>query len=312
MKVIVLYGGVSPEREVSLSSGAAVAAALNDFGCEAELYDIRSISEFVKKWDTLAADGVFIALHGGWGENGKLQAVLEAFGIPYTGSGPEACMFSMDKSAAKLAFSAVGIPAPRGYIATREDRGRGAAAEYIEKYGRIIVKPNGGGSTVGVTCLSTLAGYDAALELAWQSEKKALVEEFIEGEEVTVPVWEQKAGETVALPAIHIKPKSGFYDYKNKYTQGRTEYICPSDLTPEINAKLAEYARAAHIALGCRAYSRIDFRVTPNGEIFALEANTAPGMTATSLVPKSAKAYGLSFGEFLNEIISLSFSIKRE
>lgn len=214
MKAVVLCGGVSPEREVSLNSGAAVAKALADFGYEAELCDIASISEFIKSWPEYHAEGVFIALHGGWGEDGRIQAVLEAFGIPYTGSGPEACMLSMDKTAAKLIFANAGLPVPSGFIATRGDEGRGRAEEYLRKYGKIIVKPNGGGSTVGVTILSDIAGYGAALELAWQSEPKALVEEFIEGEEATVPVMESIDGGIFALPAIHIKPKSGFYDYK--------------------------------------------------------------------------------------------------
>lgn len=311
MKAVVLCGGVSPEREVSLNSGAAVAKALADFGYDAELCDITSISEFVKSWPGYQADGVFIALHGGWGEDGRIQAVLEAFGIPYTGSGPEACMLSMDKTAAKLIFANAGLPVPSGFIATRGEEGRGLAEEYLRRYGKIIVKPNGGGSTVGVTILSDIAGYGAALELAWQSEPKALVEEFIEGEEATVPVMESIDGGLFALPAIHIKPKSGFYDYKNKYTSGCTEYICPSDLPAETNDRLAALAVMAHRSLGCRSYSRVDFRVTPEGALYVLEVNTAPGMTATSLVPKSAKAYGLSFGEFLDEVSRFSFAIDR-
>ena len=312
MKVVILCGGVSPEREVSLNSGAAVAKAMADFGYEAELCDITSISEFVKNWPGYKADGVFIALHGGWGEDGRIQAVREAFGIPYTGSGPEACMLSMDKAAAKLLFANAGVPVPRGFIATRDDDKRKLAGEYIQNHGKIIVKPNGGGSTVGVTIVSEIAEYGAALELAWQSEAKALVEEFIDGEEVTVPVMETADGKALALPAIHIKPKSGFYDYKNKYTSGCTEYICPSDFSEEINSRLADAAVIAYRALGCRSYSRVDFRVTPEGALYALEVNTAPGMTATSLVPKSAKSSGFSFGEFLDEVVRFSFSIDRE
>ncbi len=312
MKVVVLCGGVSPEREVSLNSGAAVAKALSEFGYEAELCDVVSIGEFIRNWPDYKADGVFIALHGGWGEDGRIQAVLEAFGVPYTGSGPEACMLSMDKSAAKLALANAGVPVPGGFIATGEDDARELAEKYLKSHGRIIVKPNGGGSTVGVTQLSDLAEYGAALALAWESESRALVEEFVAGEEVTVPVMETAVGGVVALPVIHIKPKAGFYDYKNKYTPGCTEYICPSDLPAEINARLAAAAAAAHKALGCRSYSRVDFRVTPAGAIYALEVNTAPGMTATSLVPKAAKAEGFSFGEFLDQVIKTSFAIDRE
>lgn len=312
MKVVVLYGGVSPEREVSLSSGAEVASALNGCGCEAVLYDTVSISKFIEDWPSFKAEGVFVALHGGWGEDGKLQAVLEAFGIPYTGSGPEACMLSMDKAASKLLFKDCGVPVPEGFIVTdASNLHLDAASSYLKKYGKIIVKPNFGGSTVGVSISSNIECYKKAIAEAFRYGEKVLVERFIEGEEVTVPVWEKDYNETIALPVIHIKPKTGFYDYKNKYTHGCTEYICPSDLSSELNEKLAELAVKAHLSLGCRTYSRIDFRVTPEGEIFALEANTAPGMTSTSLVPKAAKAYGLSFGQFLNRLIENSFSIKR-
>ena len=311
MKIVVLCGGPSPEREVSLNSGKAVAEALSGCGYKTELCDITSISGFIKDWPSYNADGVFIALHGGWGEDGRLQAVLEAFGIKYTGSGPEASMLSMDKTAGKFAFAAAGVPVPEGFIATRENDAGACAEEFISRFGRIIVKPNGGGSTVGVTQLSDLSAYKEALELAWQSEKKALVEEFIDGEEATVPVLELPDGRTVALPAIHIKPKVGFYDYTNKYTPGSTEYICPADFPASVNSRLAELAVAAHKSLGCRCYSRIDFRVQADGTLCALEANTAPGMTATSLVPKSAKAYGIPFGEFLDGVIRISFAIDR-
>lgn len=312
MKIVVLCGGVSPEREVSLNSGAAVAKALSEFGHDAELCDVKSIATFIKNWPDYKAQGVFVALHGGWGEDGRLQAVLESFGIPYTGSGPEAAMLSMDKTAAKFAFADAGIPVPRGFVATRNNSNKNKAEKLISECGRIIVKPNGGGSTVGVTQLNNIAEYDAALELAWQSEKRALVEEFIEGEEVTVPVVEGNNGEAFALPVIHIKPKVGYYDYKNKYTPGNTEYICPSDLSEDVNKRLSGLAVAAHNSIGCRIYSRADFRVALDGTLYALEVNTAPGMTATSLVPKAAKAYGLSFGEFLDMVVRRSFSINRE
>ncbi|MBR4401730.1 MAG: D-alanine--D-alanine ligase [Synergistes sp.] len=311
MKIVVLCGGTSPEREVSLNSGKAVAEALSQYGYKTELCDITSISGFISEWPSYKADGVFIALHGGWGEDGRLQAVLDAFGIKYTGSGPEASMLSMDKTAAKYAFSAAGVPVPEGFIAARENDGRDAAEKFLSRFGRIIVKPNSGGSTVGVTQISDIAGYGDALELAWQSEKKALVEEFIEGEEATVPVFELPDGRTAALPAIHIKPKTGFYDYRNKYTPGSTEYICPADFPESVSSRLAELAVAAHKAIGCRCYSRIDFRVSADGSLRALEANTAPGMTATSLVPKSAKAQGIPFGEFLDSVIKISFAIDR-
>lgn len=307
MKIVVLCGGVSPEREVSLDSGEAVSAALRDFGHEVIKYDIKSISDFIEDWKGLEANGVFIALHGGWGEDGRLQAVLEAFGIPYTGSGPEASMFSMDKTAAKLAFKNAGIPVPDGFIATKEDPRRETAEEFLKKYGKIIVKPNGGGSTVGVTQMTDIKDYDAALALSWQSEPRALVEQFIPGEELTAPVFEAKKGKAEALPPIHIKPKTGFYDYKNKYTHGNTEYICPADFDAATVEKISQLGVMAHNALGCSSYSRADLRLAPDGSLYVLEVNVAPGMTSNSLVPKAAKAAGMDFGVFLDKVIRLSF-----
>ena len=295
-KIVVLCGGVSPEREVSLNSGAAVAEALNGCGWEAQLYDIKSIKEFVRLWESFNACGVFIALHGGWGENGRIQTVLEAL---------------MDKRLAKTLFAEAGVKVPDGFTATRECANEALAAEYLKKYGKLTVKPNGGGSTVGLSFITDAADYANALEAVWQLEDLALVEQYIPGEEATVAVWEREDGAVEALPAVHIKPKSGFYDYKNKYTHGCTEYICPADFSPEVNARIAADAVAAHRALGCRGYSRVDFRITPEGEAYALEVNTAPGMTSTSLVPKAAKARGVSFGDFLSAVIRRSFSIKR-
>ncbi len=314
MKIVVAYGGTSPEREVSLNSGAAVAAALKEAGHDVLLEDVKSPRSFVEKWDSFNADGVFIALHGDWGENGSFQTCLDAFGIKYTGSGPEACMLGMNKNLAKLLFSLNGVPVPEGYALDKGIPCGEREHEMLNKFGRLIVKPNSGGSTVGVTQATTMEELAKGIKESFETyefEDKTLVEQYIPGSEITVPVWEKEDGNVIALPAIDIRPKLGFYDYKNKYTSGCTEYLCPAPLSIEITQKLGSFAVAAHKSLGCRSYSRIDFRITENGEIYALEANTAPGMTATSLVPKSAKAYGLSFPEFLESVIRVSFNIKR-
>ena len=220
-------------------------------------------------------------------------------------------MTGMDKRLAKALFAEAGVRVPDGFTATRECENEALAAEYLKKYGKLTVKPNGGGSTVGLSFITDIADYGRALDAVWQLEDLALVEQYIPGEEATVAVWEREDGTVEALPAVHIKPKSGFYDYKNKYTHGCTEYICPADFTDEVNARIAADAVAAHNALGCRGYSRVDFRITPEGEAYALEVNTAPGMTSTSLVPKAAKARGIAFGDFLSAVIRRSFSIKR-
>ena len=220
-KIVVLCGGVSPEREVSINSGAAVAEALNGCGWEAQLYDIKSIKEFVRLWESFNACGVFIALHGGWGENGRIQTVLEALEIPYTGSGPEASMIGMDKRLAKTLFAEAGVKVPDGFTATRDCANEALAAEYLKKYGKLTVKPNGGGSTVGLSFITDAADYAKALEAVWQLEDLALVEQYIPGEEATVAVWEREDGAVEALPAVHIKPKRRA-DFTTTRTNTRT------------------------------------------------------------------------------------------
>ena len=314
MKIIVAYGGTSPEREVSLNSGIAVYEALSKKGHSVLLEDVLSPREFVEKWQTFNADGVFIALHGDWGEDGRFQTCLDAFGIPYTGSGPEACMFAMDKTVAKLLFSLEGLLLPGGCMVRKGDPISTREEGMLEKYGALIVKPNSGGSTVGVSLAKTAEELRSGIENCWKAyknEDKALVEQYIPGREITVPVWEKENGEIIALPAIDIRPHVGFYDYKNKYTSGCTEYTCPADFSEETSRKIGDFAVLAHKSLGCRSYSRVDFRVTDEDKPYLLEVNTAPGMTATSLVPKSARAFGLEFGDFLESVIKVSFNINR-
>jgi len=314
MKIVVAYGGTSPEREVSLNSGRAVYEALSQKGLSVELEDVLSPKEFVEKWHTFNADGVFIALHGDWGEDGRFQTCLDAYGIPYTGSGPEACMFAMDKTVAKLLFSLEGLLLPGGCMVRKGDPISTREEGVLEKYGALVVKPNSGGSTVGVSLAKTAEELRSGIENCWKAyknEDKALVEQYIPGREITVPVWEKENGEIIALPAIDIRPHVGFYDYKNKYTSGCTEYTCPADFSEETSRKIGDFAVLAHKSLGCRSYSRVDFRVTDEDKPYLLEVNTAPGMTATSLVPKSARAFGLEFGDFLESVIKVSFNINR-
>lgn len=314
MKIVVAYGGTSPEREVSLNSGRAVCEALSHKGHSVLLEDVLSPKEFVQKWHTFGADGVFIALHGDWGEDGRFQTCLDAYSIPYTGSGPEACMFAMDKTVAKLLFSVEDLPMPEGSIIHKGFAAGRREEEMLKRYGALVVKPNSGGSTVGVTLAKTEEELISGIENCWKAyknENKALVEQYIPGREITVPVWEKENGEVIALPAIDIRPHVGFYDYKNKYTSGCTEYICPANFSEETSRKIGDIAVLAHKSLGCRSYSRVDFRVTDEDKPYLLEVNTAPGMTATSLVPKSARAFGLEFGDFLESVIKVSFSINR-
>lgn len=305
MKIAVLCGGVSTEREVSLKSGDAVKQGLIDAGYDVFLSDVTSISAFLEEWAKRRADGVFVALHGGWGEDGRLQAALEANGIPYTGSGPKACMEAMDKELSRKLFEKAGIPVPPGVTMSYDQRHD--LGEAIERWGKIVIKPASGGSTVGVSITSNGdEGRDALIRI-WDIDRKAVVEKFIPGRELTVAVF-GNGSSAFAMPAIEMRPHSGFYDYASKYTSGATEYICPAQLTPEATTRIAEYARTAHVALNCRTYSRVDFRLDERGDLYALELNTAPGMTATSLVPKAAAVYGWDFPRLLSEIVKDSFA----
>lgn len=307
MKIVVLCGGVSPEREVSLSSGAAVEHGLKEAGFETALEDIRSISDFIGKWPKFRADGVFIALHGGWGEDGRIQSALSKYGIPFTGTGAAGCMLSMDKEISRKIMEQNSVPVPPG-IAFRYDDSWNAA-ELIEKWKKIVIKPASGGSTVGIAIVDTPAAAEDAITAVWDIDTKAVAEKYIPGRELTAAVFGNGA-DPRALPIIEIRPKSGFYDYNSKYTSGASEYICPAVLEQSVADRVSEYARTSHTALSCSVYSRVDFRVTEEGEIFALEVNTAPGMTSTSLVPKAAAAYGWSFPELLKQIVCLSFAAK--
>ena len=295
--VAVLCGGDGRERDVSLRSGKAVCDALIDAGFDAVLVDLKALDETERVRDF---DGVFIAMHGDWGEGGQLQAKLEAMGLPYTGSGPKASSLAMDKWQACEVFTRSGITMPEGMLLPADFE------EVVSRLGRnVVVKPCSGGSTVGVTIIFdvTPEKLDEAVRVAKGSyDSDVMAEKYIAGRELTCAVWEHD-GKTKALPVIEIAPHSGYYDYTNKYTSGATDYIVPAHIDPEIFAHVQDMAVKAHEALGCSGYSRADFRLSPDGQVYILEVNTAPGMTATSLVPKAAKAVGVSMSEFVGEIM---------
>ena len=298
-KVVVLCGGDGREREVSLRSGQAVYKALNESGkFEASVLDLQALTEINK---IKSFDGAFIAMHGDWGEGGVLQAKLEELKIPYTGSGPKASMLAMNKDKAQNLFAQNNIRTPENLIwPVKID-------EVIAKLGpNVVVKPSSGGSTVGLSIIKgvTEEALTKAAYLANESYNSGvLIEKYIEGRELTAAVWEHE-GKVEALPLIEIKPHEGFYDYTNKYTAGATEYIVPAKLDPEIAKIISQMAVQAHKVLGCSCYSRSDFRLTPEGEAYILEVNTAPGMTATSLVPKAANAIGITMPEFVSAVMS--------
>jgi D-alanine-D-alanine ligase len=333
LKILVLAGGTSREREVSLNTGKAIAVGLQAQGHAVKMIDTgdgrnllstatsgalaNGTSSYGSSESTVATnsalafvpadyrefDCVFIALHGGIGENGTLQALLDLAGIPYTGSGVLASALAMDKYRAKLLFDSVGIPTPRTVFYGDED----SAVRFCKESGKgeiefpIIVKPNAEGSTVGLTLAKDMEMLLAGIKEAAACDPNILIEEYIPGRELTVAILGQQA-----LPVIEIVPKSGLYDYDAKYTVGGSDYLCPAKLDKKVEAEIAEFALLAFDVLGCSGYARVDFRLNPQNELFCLEVNTLPGMTSTSLVPKAAKAADISFEGLLDRIIKLA------
>ncbi len=343
MKIAVICGGRSKERDVSLSTGAKVASELRAAGhkvvyidaCEGLELDctpeeafekllpipahkVSSTAPDVRKYfdrpegffgkNVLAvcqaADIVFNALHGDEGENGKLQATFDLLNIRYTGSGAQGCLLAMNKSLSKMVFHAHDIPTPEEAILHGE-----SVDEAIRKCAWIgypcVVKPASLGSSVGVSIAHNEAEFRDALEEAAEFENVIIVEKYIKGREFSVGIVGDKV-----LPAIEIIPKEGFYDYKNKYQPGATLEICPAKINLHLASEMAKNAMAVFKALGLAAYARVDFMVDETGA-YALEANTYPGMTPTSLLPQEAAAAGMSFIELLETIIAESMKIER-
>jgi len=309
MKTIcVLKGGISSEREVSLVSGTAIANELRAMGFgvfELDPADHPNLDELLASIKSQHADLVFIGLHGGLGENGKLQAALELAGIPHTGSGFEACCVTMDKYLSKLVANAEGVPTP-AYILMRENlvNDYNTAEDlqgFLSGIGMpVVVKPNDGGSSVGISLVSEIKDLKPAVKLAFKESKQVLVEQFIPGRELTVTVLDG-----LALPVVEIKPLKGWYDYQNKYTKGKTDYIAPAEIDPAVAQLVQLYATRLWNAFGLKGYARIDFRYN-GAKAWFLEVNTLPGMTSLSLTPMAAKAAGISFSGLLERIINLS------
>ena len=291
-KVAVLMGGISSEREVSLRSGACIAKGLEDAGCQVERVVLDS--ESVAGKIPAGTEAVFIALHGGYGENGGVQRDLDAIGIPYTGPGAAASAIAIDKWETKRVFLREGVPTPRGALV----EGEGAVLPEGLAF-PVAVKPRADGSSVGLTCPCKKEQWAAAVAEAARLGEGVIVEEYIPGKEWTVGIVGDKP-----LPVIEIAPKGGVYDYGSKYTKGATVYT-PLDDTP-LTRKCQGIAMDAFRAIGAKGLSRVDFRVTPDGRCLALEVNTVPGFTETSLVPKAAAKAGLTFAETCAEILNLA------
>lgn len=306
MKIAVLYGGTSGERDVSISTGKGVINALkaNKHEVIAIDFDPQNLKNIVD----LDVDLVFIALHGKYGEDGKVQSLLEMLSIPYVGSGVLASALAMDKYKAKQIFSLHDIPVANSMAFDLKDSNSFAhVEEEINANFEVpfVIKPNSEGSTLGLTIVNDTNQIFEALKNAKKSDNTAIVEQFIEGIELTVPV-KGKKGNEMALPIIEIIPKNDLYDYEAKYTEGGSEHIIPARLSDEMTQKVKEYAVKAHQSLGCETYSRADFILTKDNVPYILEVNTLPGMTPTSLFPDAANKIGLSYEEMIEEFVQLS------
>ncbi len=302
MKIGVLMGGLSAERDVSLKSGGAVHKALVTQGFDAVAIDVgRDLADVLKREGVEAA---FIALHGRYGEDGCVQGLLELLQIPYTGSGVLASALAMHKLYSKQAFAASGI-----LTAPFRCFRRGETVRLPElPFGMpLVVKPVQEGSSVGVSIVKEESQLEAALQLAFNHDEEILVEQYIKGQEVQVGILNDRP-----IGAIEIVPKNEFYDFEAKYTDGMAEHIFPARLEAALYEKAQQVGLAAHRALGCKGYSRVDLLVTTTGDCYVLEVNTLPGMTALSLLPEiAAKGAGLPFEALVADIIaSASLSIK--
>lgn len=312
LHVVVLKGGPSAEREVSLQSGAAIAAALRRLGYIVSELEVPNLLPAGHSPDLQLADNVdivFIALHGTFGEDGQLQQILEDKGLLYTGCDVESSRRCMDKIASKQLFLEADIPTPKYQVLSADrPRLRGDVAAASTTQARqvslafpLVVKPAAQGSSVGVQIVDQADQLEAAINNAFRFGDKVIIEEFIAGREITVGIL----GET-ALPIVEICPKKGFYDYPHKYTRGATEYICPASLDAETAGRTTAWAHRAFVALGCRDFGRIDIRLRKDGQPFILEINTLPGMTETSLFPKAAATAGMGFDGLCSKIIELA------
>ncbi len=306
MSYLVLAGGLSHERDVSLRSGRRCADSLRHAGHAVDVLDADS--SLLGRLSESSYDAVLIALHGGAGEDGALRQVLDLTGVPYVGSTPDACRVAWDKPAAKAVLHAAGLSTPPSVTlphATFRELGATAVLDRIVSHLGLplMVKPSRGGSALGCTVVSQAADLPPAMVQCFSYGEAALVERYVEGREVAVTVLDDGSGPR-ALPAVEIVPVSGVYDYAARYTAGATEYFTPARLSSAAAAEVARVAVAAHVALGLRDLSRVDLIVDSADVPWVLEVNVAPGMTETSLLPMAVEAEGLELGAVLASLLA--------
>lgn len=335
MNIALIVGGISSEREVSLTSGRAILNALRENGHKVKvidpIYGSKDTSEEIIFKDIVSAeyptyetmqkllkeskkkvlecinselfddiDIAFLGLHGKYGEDGRIQSLLDLRGIKYTGSDILSSAIAMDKNITKMVFRNHRISTADWVVIKKQEKYN--IDEILRKISLpFVIKPNDEGSTVGLTIVKNESHIDEGIKLAFKYTDKIMIEKYIKGRELTVSI----VGD-IAYPLIEIRPKEGFYDYHHKYTKGMTEYVCPAEVSEKVSEKTQKLALKAYHSLGCSVYSRVDFLLDDDEELHCLEVNTLPGMTELSLVPKAVKVKGMEFNELIENIIELS------
>ncbi len=299
-RIGVLMGGPSTEREISLKSGKAVYEALEQSGLDVTAIDIKSdnIEENVSLVRSHKINCAFLALHGRFGEDGQIQGILEALGIPYTGSCPEASRLAMDKIASRKIFEAGGLNVPKYEVLEKNIDGK----IYHNLGLPLVIKPATHGSSIGLSIIDKEEDVKKGMDLAFRFDERIIIEEYIKGREVTVGILEEKA-----LPVIEIIPKRPFFDYEAKYQAGLTEYVVPARLEERIANEVKATGLSAHKLLGCFGCSRVDMILNKDNLAFVLEVNTIPGLTDISLLPRAAKTIGIEFNELCIKLIKLAY-----
>ncbi len=295
LNIAVLYGGPSSEREISMKSGTAVINALNNLGIKNIPVVVNKDLDWIDRIKKSGADFVFIALHGRFGEDGTVQSILDFLKIPYSGSGVVASAVSMNKLKAKEIFVANNIPTPKWAVLSKN-----VLTPPKLKY-PVVVKPVSEGSAIGVSIAKNRKDIKPSLKKAFRYGDKAMLEEYVDGTEITVAILGRKA-----LPVIEIVPRGKFYDFRSKYQIGMSDHIIPARIPEKVLKVSQKIAMKTFDALGCRAFGRADMKVSTKNKIYVLELNTIPGMTQTSLLPEAAKAAGMSFDKLILEMIKQS------
>ncbi len=308
LNIALLSGGVSSEREVSLNSGDQVFEALDKKKYDVTRYDPKTDLQRLVK-DAAGIDAAVIILHGLYGEDGTIQGLLDLLDIPYQGSGVLGSSLAMNKLASKQMYERAGIPSPLYLVAGRDEGINGDL--WIERLGLpLVIKPVEGGSSIGISIVKTREELALATRTALEHDSTILIEQYIDGIELTGGVVGNQ--ELEAFPIIEIvpNPKHAYFDYTAKYTAGATREICPARIDDELTRKAQSYAKMAHKALFCRGYSRTDM-ILKGDNFYVLETNTIPGMTATSLLPQAAAVGGTSFTRLMDQLIELSLEERR-